>query len=372
MKKKKKVITGMITALCLFVLIVDTKTAISGAQKGIELCLLSIIPSLFPFCVLSKIISSILIGCKIKWMQPIRILTRMPKGTESILLLSFVSGYPLGAQAIDSAYEDGYITLDEAKRLLAFCNNAGPAFIFGILCSVIYDKWSLWFLYGIHIFSAIVVGILVPGGSTRNIRIHTQKALSLPKALESGIKTISLVCAWIVVFKIIEEYLRHWFTHQISALGQSLVAGFLEMSNGCILLQNLECMGLRYILCAVFLSFGGMCITLQTISVVKNVPLSKYIWGKIMHSGISGIFAALTQYCFFSGSDTYPSVPITLVCLSAVLLSMIVLYSSKKGVAIPQNIVYNIKNKQRGTLPYAISKKASSPLPVLSTWHKGK
>ena len=46
----KKILTGSLAALGILVLILDGKTAILGAGDAIELCLASVIPSLFPAC----------------------------------------------------------------------------------------------------------------------------------------------------------------------------------------------------------------------------------------------------------------------------------------------------------------------------------
>ena len=43
-------------------LILDGRTAIDGARQGIELCLRTVIPSLFPFFVLSILLTSSLLG----------------------------------------------------------------------------------------------------------------------------------------------------------------------------------------------------------------------------------------------------------------------------------------------------------------------
>ncbi len=50
---------------------------------------------------------------------------------SSALALGFVGGYPVGARTAIALYENGQCSKTEAERLLAFCNNSGPAFILG-------------------------------------------------------------------------------------------------------------------------------------------------------------------------------------------------------------------------------------------------
>ena len=51
----------------------------------------------------------------------------------SAFALGFVGGYPVGAKTAINLYERGMCTRTEAERLLAFCNNSGPAFILGVV-----------------------------------------------------------------------------------------------------------------------------------------------------------------------------------------------------------------------------------------------
>ena len=125
--KGRKLIKAIVTAFCLIVLILDSKTAINGASSGITLCITCIIPTLFPFCVLSRLMCSTLLGKNLPFLSCLK----MPEGTESIFVLSFIGGYPIGAQCIEDAYKNGSIPQEDANRMLGFCNNAGPAFLFG-------------------------------------------------------------------------------------------------------------------------------------------------------------------------------------------------------------------------------------------------
>ena len=64
-------------------LILDGRTAIDGARQGIELCLRTVIPSLFPFFVLSILLTSSLLGSSLAVLRPLGRLFGMPDGAES-------------------------------------------------------------------------------------------------------------------------------------------------------------------------------------------------------------------------------------------------------------------------------------------------
>lgn len=335
----RKKIVAISAIFCMAVLILDTKTVITGAQNGIVLCLQNIIPSLLPFCVLSKIISSMLLGKTIALLKPIQTLTRIPKGSESILVLSFVCGYPLGAQCIDDAYYKGYISLNDARRMLAFTNNAGPAFIFGIL-TCLFPKWlPLLFLYCIHILSAIAVGIIIPGSSADSVQIRSKNTPTIATVIDSSIKTMSQICIWIVVFKIVQALIDRWLGWILSPTSSLFISGILELANGCISLQQTDSFGLRFILSGIFLAFGGCCITLQTISVTKHLPLSYYLPGKLLQAAISGILSAATQYFIFRRSETYPPFLILMLCLFTAVICTIIICRQKNCSNYLKNVV---------------------------------
>ena len=122
---------AVIAAVVLIIL--DSKVAVAGAVEGVQLCITAVIPSLFPFIFLSMLTTGKMMGAKIRIIAPIANLCRIPKNAESLLIMAALGGYPVGAQAVHQAYSDKILNRNTARRLLGFCNNAGPSFVFGLL-----------------------------------------------------------------------------------------------------------------------------------------------------------------------------------------------------------------------------------------------
>ena len=331
---RKKFVKAVIVGLCMTMLILDTKTALQGAKEGLRLCITCIIPSLFPFCVLSRLMCSMLLGKKL----PFGHLLGMPKGTESIFLLSLIGGYPIGAQCIDDAYKSGAISKNDAQRLLGFCNNAGPAFLFGIMSCLFPNQRALWCLYIIHIISAVFVGMLLPNKSRNSCALNPKSGLTLMRSVEESTKSMVAVCSWIILFKIILAFILHWFGWFLDPISYAAVAGFLELSNGCIALQNVQNHGVRFILASAFLALGGGCVALQTVSVTKNCGIGAYYTGKLLQCFISLMLAAVVQMFVFSKNDIFGAPQyILLVGCSCTLSLLIFLYKTKN--------VWNLRKK---------------------------
>lgn len=289
----------------MLMLILDTKTAFNGAKDAIELCLRTVIPSLFPFFVFSTLLTSGLTGMNLKILKPLGGLLRIPKGSEPIFLVGALGGYPTGAQAVTDGFLSGQITKQDARRMLGFCSNAGPSFLFGIAGLCFTSPERPWVLWGIHMLSALLTGMLLPGGSRNVTTLSRKKAVTLPEALKRSLRITAQVCGWIIIFRVLLAFLQRWFLWYIPPIYQILTHGFLELTIGCLSLVLLDSEGLRFILCAGFLAFGGLCITMQTLSVATPIGMGMYLPGKFLQMLISLLLAAVYQQITFSGDALY-------------------------------------------------------------------
>lgn len=285
----------------MLVLILDGKTALDGGAQGLELCLKTVIPSLFPFFVLSTILTGALTGMQIPFLRPLGRLCGIPEGGEALLVSGFLGGYPVGAQSVASAYHAGQLTKQEAERLLAFCNNAGPAFIFGMVSTMFPAKWMAWSLWGIHVAGAVFVACLIPPDGKKKMDPLPGKPLSLTAALNASLRVMATVCGWVVLFRVILSFLNHWLG-MLPVAARIAMTGLLELSNGCCDLAAIPDCSVRFLLCSGLLSFGGLCVTMQTASVTAGLSLSGYFTGKLIQTAFSLLLAAsvIKGYGFLS------------------------------------------------------------------------
>lgn len=306
MGKRRTLWVGIVAGIGFLIMIFDAQTALYGARDGISLCINCVIPSLFPFFVLSALINSSFFGRDIRLLKPIGKACRTPKGAESILLLGLLGGYPIGAKSIDEAYRNGEINHKDAKRMLGFCNNAGPAFIFGVVGTLFESKAVPWCLWGIQILSAVVVGYLLPNKQSDISSLQKTQELSLVKALENSLKSICTVCGWVVIFRVIIIFCQRWFLWLLPQWLQAGFIGMLELTNGCYALLDIESNSLRFVLCAGMLGFGGCCVAMQTASVTSGVGFGYYFPGKLLQTALCIIFASALQFVLFSEFEIAP------------------------------------------------------------------
>ena len=334
MKSQNRLWTGIIGMVGMTVLILDAKTALSGALDGISLCLNTVIPSLFPFFVFSSLLNSTLTGRQLSVLRPIGKFLGIPAGAESLLLLGFLGGYPVGAQCITEAFKNKRINQKDAHRLLGFCSNAGPAFIFGMGSCLFEQKQILWVLWGIHILSALLIGFFLPQKSQRFCALPQGKHITISQALEKGIRTIAFVCGWVILFRVFLAFLQRWFLWLVANEVQVFLVGLLELSNGCCRLIEITSLGTRFVICAGILGFGGVCVAMQTVSVTSGLGTGLYFPGKIMQGSISVLISYFLQAILFQPANRCGAWPLYFGVTAATGFLWILLISKKKRVAI--------------------------------------
>lgn len=368
--KKTRNLGAICAAAGMTVLILDGKTALSGAASGVALCLKTIIPSLFPFIFLSNLLTGSLLGSKVALLRPLGKLCHMAEGTESLLAVGFLGGYPVGAQSVASAYRSGQLSRTEAERLLPFCSNAGPSFLFGILAPMFDSPAVAWALWLIHMLSAAAVGATLATHTGKAVVSASSTAPSPAEALERAVKTIGLICGWIILFRMLLTFSERWLLWLFPISVRVIFAGFLELSNGCVLLQQFENEGMRMMAASGVLAFGGCCVLLQTRSVTEGLSLRLYFPGKLLQCAYSLLLTGLLQFALpHSGRCPHFRLILLLSLLLCVLLTRF-LQTQEKTVAFPEELMYNPNiPTQRGKI-YAVSKKNRAKLQLLRPRHK--
>ena len=324
LKNRKKYIVIVFCVLSMFVLILDAKTAMIGAKDGITICLQTVIPSLFPFFFISSVINSYLTGRAIPFFKSLGKLSKIPEGSEGLFFIGILGGYPVGARSIHDAYITGALTKNEAERMLGFCNNVGPAFLFGIGSSLFHAPYVPAIIYLIILLSSILTGMILPGGSRRKCVISRKNKHN---HLYSSIHAIACVCAWVVLYRIVLTFLNRWVLWILPDTFVIIVSGLLELTNGCIQLVNVNNDGLRFVLLSAFTCLGGFCVSNQTATVAESLSCKYYYIGKLLQTGITLLISLSVSSVLFPGNNKTLFI---LLPISVILISILV-YKEKNS-----------------------------------------
>lgn len=315
----RKQITGIFACTGILILILDGQTALSGASAGMNLCLKTVIPSLFPFLFLCSMLTHALWGRQTPLIKRIGSRLGIPAGAESVLISAVLGGYPAGAQTIGSAYQKGNLEKEDADHLLTFCSNAGPAFLFGMTAVMFPEKTSVWALWVIQILSALLTattGRHIP----QSTAYLSATDPTIADILSHTIKSMATICGWVFLFRIVSAFLDRWVLFVFPLEIRILITGLLELSNGCLSLNMIQSAPLRFIICSLFLSSGGLCVTMQTMSVIGKLSLAPYLTGKLMQICFSLILSVL-----------YLQLGWTSVAISCIVLYFLPVYAKKRS-----------------------------------------
>lgn len=294
--KKQTPLTTLGIVLAMLILILDSRTALEGARDGMNLLITTVIPSLFPFFFLSIWLGASADSGGFFFLRILGKLCKLPKQADGLLIPAFLGGYPAGAQAVFTLWNQDRVSKETAETLLTFCNNAGPSFLFGILSPLFPERWMVWVLWGIHIAGAIFTARLHPCAFQGISNQAAPTSLPLTKVLSSAISVMASVCGWLLLFRVVLAFLNRWILWFFPLPLQTLMAGLLELTNGCCLLPQISDLRLRFLLCSGMLAMGGLCVTLQTMSVTKGLSLKHYLFGKLLQTLFS-ICASTALIC---------------------------------------------------------------------------
>ena len=307
------------------------KEAMEAARDGLTLCANVIVPSLFPFFVLSSLVVELgLAGYLGKLLEGVmRPLFRVGGACASAVALGFIGGYPVGARTALSLYQKGMCTRTEAQRLLAFCNNSGPAFILGVVGAGVFASSRAGVLiYLAHAAASVCVGVLFrfygreKGGAEGHappcIRVTSFPAAFTTAVRDSFFSTLN-ICAFVVFFTVVIRLLTlsGLLTGLADGLGlllaplgldalwsRRLLTGALELTSGVSTLMGEGSLTGRLSMAAFLLGWAGLSVHCQVLSFLGESDLSPrtYLLGKFLHGIFSAFFTAVLARMFPLGA----------------------------------------------------------------------
>ena len=123
-------ISVLTVALSLFATAQYSDKIAHSVRSALSLCANVIIPSVFPFMILSEFMYSFLsFGALNRAGAVFERLFKINRCGIYPFLLGLTCGFPLGVKCASDMYRGGLLTKGEAERLIGFCNNTGPAFL---------------------------------------------------------------------------------------------------------------------------------------------------------------------------------------------------------------------------------------------------
>ena len=354
----KNCLRTFVLTVCAAAMIWACRETAAEAKTAAGLCLTVMIPSLYAFTVLSKLMISSnaykLIGRPFSWIS--RYIMRMPADFFPIFLISQFAGYPIGAALISRMEEEGEISGSQAGEMLCFCIAPGPAYISAVAAAVAPDISGMSGYIFISVAGANLLGVLLTA-FTRKIPPETNEKANVTlsaklftDSVRAGAESMTMICGMIIFMAavmgifgkaklfIAVSRLLSGLTGHPSAQIYPFVRSFLEISNLTGIFGDAR---ITMPMAAAMLSFGGVCVHLQIMSVCRGFSPMKALLCRIPCSAAAFIICRLVMPDFFPAEAVAVNVSIgsraviishNQPILSIFLLIMTILIISQKTI----------------------------------------
>lgn len=302
MKKFRAALPALALAAAFAALLRFPQEVSAAVTEGLRLSVSVLIPSLFPFFICVNLTSALgLTGVLARVFAPVmRRMFHVSGAGCTAVLCGAAGGYPSGAQCVAALYREGQLSRAEAEYLLLFCNNAGAAFLFGAVGTVLgIGMTGCLLLWGIHLLSALVIGLVNRPKEAPNAALppvqRANASGAVVEAVRSAGQAVLQITMFVAAFSVLARLLTMAAAHILPDGVCTVLTGMLELSGGIAALANLP-IALRWklALASFFLGFGGLCVWMQTQAVLAPAGLSGC--GMLLAKLAQGLLAALITF----------------------------------------------------------------------------
>ncbi len=295
-------------ALCaLLEMILAPQQMIDSARYALRLCAELIIPSLFPFFVVSGLLNRLGFSARLagRLSRPAARLYGISGAGATALFMGLIGGYPLGAAYIADMRRQGLISAEEGERLMGFCNNSGPAFLIGSIGAGVFGSARLGLgLYIIHILSALITGLFFRGSGRYKAQLPhlpESRGSAFIDSVRQAAQSILSVCGFIVCFCVIIGLMDaggyfSLFAGRLAALtglelhsARALLSGVLELGSGIGAMRGLSPSPVNLAIAAGIVGWGGVSVHFQTYAVLaeSDIKGDLHLTGRLICCAVS-------------------------------------------------------------------------------------
>lgn len=263
--------------------------SLSYALLGLSLWFDKMIPALLPFMILSGVMIRMHLteGFTTILYPLIRPVFRVSENVCYGMIIGFLCGFPMGAKTVAELLAHRMVTRDEARFLLAFCNNIGPVYFCSFVLPLLGRQTVFPYvlgMYGIPLLYGLVLrytlfrkmpaeGISLSSGKEA---VPIPLFTALDESIGAGLHSITKLGGYMILCNLLNI-----LPHLLTGSANCFLAPLLEITGGLSMSKG------RYPLYTLLvLPFGGLSCIAQT------------------HSCISGTSLSLSEYCIHKAALT--------------------------------------------------------------------
>ncbi len=290
--------SAFLTILICALVLIFSGAIFNGVVNSINLCLCTLIPSMYCFMVLANIIEASSLSSAVgNIFTPLaKYIFKINRECFTVFLLSLLGGYPVGARLIAKKVKAGEISLKTAQRMMYYCVNCSPAFLISGVSAVLWhniksgviiylSQVAVSFLFG------AVTGLFNKDKQSLESNMPSKSSAShiLVSSVNDATRSMIIICSYVLLFGGIFAFLDLLPIDNGILL---VIKGFSEVTIGCQLAGGLPEF-LSFIAVSAFTSFGGICVILQISAITKGskINMFKFLISKVIYSLICTLVA---------------------------------------------------------------------------------
>ena len=327
-------LAALTVSLCLVLLLIFEKTATNEAAVSLSIVAKRVIPTLFPFMVISDIIVSGDLLQPLYSLIPTEKIFRLPRCTASVILCGLLCGFPIGASGAARLYSDKKISQREAEVPCAISSHASPAFTIGVVGGIWGSKRTGVLLYFAEVIYCLISGAILsritlpPLTDRKTLTPNSAVASSFISSVCGAVHSSSITCLSaagnIVFFRVLGAVMS-----VIIPPLASVFAVVFEFSGGAVYGAGVGRVNGGF-LTGFAVGFSGLAVLLQccNFTAPHGIKMNCYILTKTVEGLFLGTIAAILVWCnhlipaestFIPITATASSYPYLLLCFLAAI-----------------------------------------------------
>lgn len=279
-----------------------------GVKNAMYICKDILIPSMFPFLIMSKFASHSRVSEVFAWIfgKACKAIFHLPENCAAVIIMSMTCGYPTGASMVGTMLDNDIIDVKTAKRLMKFSYNPGIPFCVVAVGKIMLSNEKIgWMIYACACLACISVAVIDGFFHRKDELVENQAPTYLPmsQAIINGVndaaQAMLAICTYVVIFSCIFSLLGNFD-------GKQYIMPLFEITAGTAL-----CAGkIPLELMTVYIVFGGLCIHMQVFDTVikSGHTFLSFLQYRAVCALLSGLFFTILIKLFPQSQDVFSNI----------------------------------------------------------------
>ena len=266
----------------------NVENVYTSILSSLEFCAKSVIPSLFPYMVISSLIvyTTCFDGLFSKLPDRLFNILGVCKKYCVPIITGNLCGFVTGAKCICDIYKENQSDESEFSDSVILSSNAGIGFVVGYVGSKLWGDMR----FGIFIYSVQIISAFLLNGVFHIFEKKKEKSkerayfvkeaqnsffASLARSVASACSAILQVCAFVVFYSLIIDLFSSLFSLERGGFPFCALCAVLEFCKGTCASLTVGYAPLCAAMTGFCIGFGGICVHSQIFSVCDGFPLNK-------------------------------------------------------------------------------------------------